>query len=116
MRSPTAKNPVPSQKFSFLTKNIAQDQFPHSKHCLRKPSRGRWGSVGVGGTKQERDQHGQVWKSRGAPLIPAVGHGMGMEGGWEQELGPGTEEMSPWALIEEVGWGGWLHPVHGGEV
>lgn len=62
----------------------------------------------MGGTKQERDQHGQVWKSRGAPLNPAVGHGMGMEGGWEQELDPGTEEMSPWALIDEVGWGGWL--------
>jgi len=62
----------------------------------------------MGGTEPERDQHGQAWKSRGSPLIAAAvtGRRMGAGGGWEQETGPGTEEMCPWALIDEVGLGG----------
>lgn len=61
---------------------------------------------------------GRCGRARGAPPSPAAGtgHGMGMDGGWEQEPGPGTEETSPWALTDEAGFGQQLHPMPGQEV
>lgn len=66
MWSQTAENPLPSQRFPFLTEVLHKTAV-----ALRKIScRGNGAEAEQGGTEQERDRHGQAWKSEGSSPHP----------------------------------------------